>query len=110
MPNPLTERQIKEFRKTAKLVAESPWHLLKAEAFLERMLDENIRHNVRPLLPHQQLRFVFNYQMTEVQRHPGQALLVDHHPIPREVRVIKPDAAECARRRKRLRGPHAQWY
>ena len=58
--NPLTDREIQEFRKTAKVIGAPPWKLLKAARYLERLVENNVAG--RWLGP-PRLRFVFDYDM-----------------------------------------------
>ena len=88
-----------EFQKTAEAVGKPPWHLLKAQAYLEALCDRNQRREAA--VSQLQLNFVFNYKMATLKRQPGYAILVDHHKPPREVRIVQPDRAELRRRLKR---------
>ena len=40
--NPLTDREIQEYRKTAKVTGAPPWKLLKAAHYLERLGENNV--------------------------------------------------------------------
>ena len=99
LPNVLSQRAILEFQKTAEAVGKPPWHLLKAQAYLEALCDRNQRREAA--VSQLQLNFVFNYKMATLKRQPGYTILVDHHKPPREVRIVRPDRAELRRRLKR---------
>lgn len=58
--NPLTDREIQEYRKTAKVIGAPPWKLLKAAHYLERLVENNVAG--RWLGP-PRLTFVFDYDM-----------------------------------------------
>lgn len=60
MLNPLTDTALKEYRKTAALVQRSPWDLVVASAYLNKLCDESEACRV-PEPP--ELSFVFEYSM-----------------------------------------------
>ncbi len=93
--NDLGDTVRKEFRKTAKVVAEDPWNLFKAQQFLERLCDAN--ENAEPL-PHLALG-ALTYKMTPLAAVPTAYGTLNIR-VPRQVHVSSVPPADM---RKRLR-------
>ena len=58
--NPLGATSIKEFRKTAQAVSEHPWELLRAQAWLLKLCEDNEKMLAPEPFPQ---NFIFEYQM-----------------------------------------------
>jgi hypothetical protein len=86
--NPLSEKTIQQFLKTAAAVAQPPWHLFKAQAYLESLCCMNQTALLGP--PPFPLRFVFQHEMVDangLSHNPFELMqLLDRNP-PREVVV-----------------------
>ena len=105
--NKLSARALKQYRETAKAVARAPWHLLKAQAFLESMCDLNEKDLPHPRELH--FKLLWHYKVVEVQRSVDwklpQNVLV---PTPRHIEVSVPGPGERANRLKRKRSLQAR--
>lgn len=83
--NPLTDREIQEFRKTAKVIGAPPWKLLKAARYLERLVENNVAGQ---WLGPPRLTFVFDYDMPLSLRLPPPPDWLNYAPMaPRAVVV-----------------------
>ena len=83
--NPLGDRLLKEFRKTAEAIAAQPWNLLRGKMYLEKFCDDNEKEIV---LQPPKLNCLFQYKMPALNLLPdlGEAT----HSAPRKVFVVKP--------------------
>ena len=83
--NELTEDTLKQFRKTAKVVGSSPWFLLKAQAYLEKLCADNEGKTIHqgPVLD-----TMFNYKLTDMAPI-NSADRVDSAALPRRVGVAR---------------------
>ena len=100
--NILGDGLLREYCKTAAIMGQPPWNLLRAQAYLEKLCEEN-KSNVAKNPP--PLRFVFNYKMKDVALDGALATEPPARPA-RRVHVIKPSAGE-KRRRLQVRRPAA---
>ena len=84
--NELMEDTLKEFRKTAKVVGSSPWFLLKAQAYLEKLCADNEGKTIHqgPVLD-----TMFNYKLTDVAPINSADTEVDNAALPRRVCVAR---------------------
>ena len=108
--NPLPDRALREYRKTAEVVGAPPWNLLQAKAYLEEWRDANVAGQ-QPDPPN--LRFYFEYQLKSIAFDPmdvdaaGPALAARSSLPVRQVFAIAPTPAERSKRRAMAKGPAA---
>jgi len=91
--NEIGETAIKEFRKTALHVAKAPWHLFKAQKYLELLCDENEPGRAGLVQP---LEFIFGHEL-KVKTAYCDCELPEHLQVDNQVRVVQVVAKAKAR-------------
>ena len=86
-PNAFSQQTLKEFRKTAELVAQEPWGLLRAQQYLQEMCDLNEAGEASGVPP--KLDLIFKVTDAALEEGPIMADLVpaSDDPAPRKIRV-----------------------
>ena len=97
--NELGDRSIKEFLKTAEAVAKPPWHLLKAQSYLQDLCSKNLAGFVGKLVP---MNFIFHHELLQTSYVPSSAFILglpSHSTrVPRAVEGLQVAAAEQRKR------------
>lgn len=100
--NSLGDRAIHEFRKTALVVGAAPWNLVRAQAFLEKLCNDNESgHNPAGM----RLRFLEEYKMQNIDLLSGQEMSSVDRKRARPPRVVK--VKEAPKKKRCLRRPAA---
>jgi hypothetical protein len=99
--NPLGDRLLREYRKTAQIVGNPPWNLVKAQAYLEKLCQDNEKGGDLPAL---EVHGWFRYQLKSLAfdaARTGSSVQVLE---PRRIMVEAPGPAE----RRRRAGKHLE--
>ena len=96
----ISDREQKEFLKTAKEIENEPWRLLRGAAYLRQLVErQSSPHPGRDL----ELKFIHEH-VTQTTADPAPDVLGMHF-APDDVRIVKVGAATPAAKRQRLCGP-----